>query len=54
MTAYHKEPGPCRSHLINAITRAAHENPWGNPWDCQALEETAGQLLHATVWNVDA
>jgi len=47
--AWKKEPGYTRADIVNAITRAAHEEAWGNPWDCTDLEEQGGQLLYNRV-----
>jgi hypothetical protein len=44
--AWLKEPGETRSAYVNAITRAAHESPWSNPWATDELEEQAGKLLY--------
>ena len=45
-TAWLKEPGYNRADFVNAVTRAAHESPWSNPWAAEALEEQAGELLY--------
>jgi hypothetical protein len=47
--AWEREPGNTKADVINAITRAAHEEPWSSPWTSGALEEQAGRLLHARV-----
>jgi hypothetical protein len=45
--AWEREPARyTRTALLNAITRAAHENPWTSPWTAHELEETAGRLLY--------
>lgn len=51
MTAWAKEPGDTLAHVNAAITRAAHESAseWSSPWVTEDLEETAGELLYATV-----
>jgi len=50
LAAWQKEPARyTRTAVVNAITRAAHENPWSNPWAAQELEEAAGRLLHVRV-----
>jgi hypothetical protein len=46
VSAWKKEPGYTRADVINAVTRAAHEESWSNPWDSTDLEEQAGQLLY--------
>jgi hypothetical protein len=50
--AWEMEPGYSKTSIVNAVTRAAHENPWGRWTDVQDLEETGGQLLFQPVWNV--
>jgi len=50
--AWDVEPGYTKSAVVNAITRAAHEEPWNTPWVTEDLERQAGQLLYAKVWNV--
>ena len=45
--AWEKEPGYTRASLVNAISRAAHEAAWANPWVTEELEEAAGRLLAA-------
>jgi hypothetical protein len=44
--AWEREPGWTQADLVNAISRAAHEEPWTNPWARSALEEQAGQYLY--------
>jgi hypothetical protein len=44
--AWEKEPGYTKADLVNAISRAAHEEPWSNPWARSSLEEQAGQYLY--------
>ena len=51
--AWEKEPGHSRVAFVNAITRAAHEEPWQRWTDEEDLERTGGRLLYAKVWNVD-
>lgn len=52
MRAWHQEPGGTRADVLNAITRAAHEETWGNPWASSELEEQAGKLLYNfNVWG---
>jgi len=46
VTAWEKERGETRAHFVNAITRAAHESPWSNPWATDDLEEEASKLLY--------
>lgn len=43
---WQQEPGYNRKAVINAITRAAHREPWRNPWVGQEMEEQAGKLLY--------
>lgn len=49
MSAWSSEPGYTRASVLNAVTRAAHENAWSSPWASQALSEQAGQLLYQQV-----
>lgn len=51
--AWEKEPGYSRTAFVNAVTRAAHEEPWQRWTDEEDLERTGGRLLYAKVWNVD-
>ncbi len=51
--AWEKEPGYSRTAFVNAVTRAAHEEPWKRWTDEEDLERTGGRLLYAKVWNVD-
>lgn len=44
--AWDKEPGYTRASIVNAITRASHENSWRSPWATTELEEQAGELLY--------
>lgn len=44
--AFSLEPGGTRADVLNAITRAAHEEEWGNPFAASELEEQAGKLLY--------
>jgi len=44
--AWVKEPGYTKAAIVNAITRAAHENSWRSPWATTELEEQAGELLY--------
>jgi hypothetical protein len=46
LCAWSQEPGGTRADVLNAITRAAHEETWGNPWAASELEEQAGKLLY--------
>jgi hypothetical protein len=50
--AWEMEPGYSKTAYVNAVTRAAHENPWGKWTDVEDLEEVGGQLLYQPVWNV--
>lgn len=47
--AWRLQPGYSKAHIVNAITRAAHTNPWTNPWSTETLEEQAGELLYNKV-----
>lgn len=52
MRAWQMEPGYSKTAVVNAVTRAAHENPW-TKWEAvEALETTGGALLYQPVWNV--
>lgn len=45
--AWEQEPARyTRTAVVNAITRAAHSNPWSSPWAAQAIEEQAGELVY--------
>ena len=47
MSAYEKEPGFTRADILNAVTRAAHEETWWTSFDqSEQAEEQAGQLLY--------
>jgi hypothetical protein len=48
--AWKKEPGYTKAAMVNAISRAAHENNWTSPWITQSLEESAGELLYNKVY----
>lgn len=50
--AWLMEPGYSKADFVNAITRAAHESPWERYSATEELEEQAGQLLYAKVWDV--
>lgn len=50
--AWDQEPGYSKAAFVNAITRAAHEEPWTTPWVTEEIERSAGELLYAKVWNV--
>ena len=50
--AWLAEPGYSKADIVNAITRAAHESPWERYSATEELEEQAGQLLYARVWDV--
>ncbi len=51
--AWEKEPGHSRVAFVNAVTRAAQEEPWKRWTDEEDLERVGGRLLYAKVWNVD-
>lgn len=44
--AWEKEPGYTKMAMVNALSRAAHENRWSSPWASQTLEQSAGELLY--------
>lgn len=52
-SAWEREPGYSKTDILNAITRAAHENTWGTWTDSEELESQAGELLYAKVWDLD-
>ena len=52
-TAWEREPGYSKTAILNAITRAAHEDTWSSWSDAEDLESTAGALLYQKVWNLD-
>lgn len=52
-TAWEREPGYSKTAILNAITRAAHENTWSSWADAEDLESQAGELLYQKVWNLD-
>ena len=52
-TAWEREPGYSKASILNAITRAAHEEEWRSWSDAEDLESTAGELLYQQVWNLD-
>jgi hypothetical protein len=51
--AWEREPGYSKTHILNAITRSAHEQTWTSWADTEELESQAGELLYAKVWNLD-
>ena len=51
--AWEREPGYSKTDILNAITRAAHENTWSSWSDSEELESQAGELLYQRVWNLD-
>jgi hypothetical protein len=51
--AWEREPGYSKASILNAITRAAHEEEWRSWDDSEELESTAGELLYQPVWNLD-
>jgi hypothetical protein len=53
MRAWQMEPGYSKTSIVNAVTRAAHENPWAKWTDVEDLERTGGELLFAKVWEVE-
>lgn len=48
--AWTAEPGYTKADILNAVTRAAHSNPWSNPWAAQSLSDQAGELLYQNVY----
>ena len=50
--AFDKEPSRTKAGILNAVTRAAHEEPWRDWTTTEDLERAAGELLFAKVWNV--
>lgn len=50
--AYQAEPGYGKTAIVNAVTRAAHEESWGSWSDVEDLERTGGALLFQPVWNI--
>lgn len=48
--AWEKEPGWTRADIVNAVTRAAHEEAWSSPWATSSLEQQGGELLYAKVY----
>jgi hypothetical protein len=52
--AWDFEPGYSKAAIVNAITRAAHTEEWRSWQTTEELERTAGELLYARVWNVQA
>ena len=51
--AWEREPGYSKASILNAITRAAHEEEWRSWSDAEELESAAGELLYQPVWNLD-
>ena len=51
--AWEREPGYSKTSILNAITRAAHEQTWTSWADTEELESQAGELLYQKVWNLD-
>jgi hypothetical protein len=50
--AFDREPNRTKAGILNAVTRAAHEEPW-KVWTTEEdLERAAGEMLFAKVWNV--
>jgi hypothetical protein len=53
MAAWHREPGQAATDMVNAVTRAAHESTWANPWVADDLQAQAGRLLaNAGKWTI--
>lgn len=50
--AWDFSPGYTKSSFVDAVTRAAHTEDWQDPWTVEALQDTAGDLLYAQVWQV--
>jgi hypothetical protein len=53
LEAWQKEPGDDRNSFVNAVTRAAHEQPWNRWTTAEDLERLGGRLLFAKAWNVE-
>ncbi len=51
--SWEREPGYSKASILNAITRAAHEQEWKSWADTEELESAAGELLYQQVWNLD-
>jgi hypothetical protein len=51
--SWEREPGYSKTAILNAITRAAHEQTWSSWADTEELESQAGELLYQKVWNLD-
>lgn len=51
--AWQEEPGHSRTAVVNAVTRAAHEEKWRRWTDTEDLERVGGELLYAKRWNLD-
>ncbi len=45
VSAWEKEPGPGRTHFVNAITRYAHETEQSSPWDEDEFQDAASDIL---------
>jgi hypothetical protein len=52
MRAYQAEPGYGKTAIVNAVTRVAHSETWGNWTDVEDLERKGGELLFQPVWNI--
>lgn len=52
LDAFAYEPFSTKSGVLNAITRAAHQESWKSPWVTMDLEEKAGELLWAKSWDM--
>jgi len=51
-SAWQAEPGYDKTAIVNAVTRAAHENPWAKWTDVEDLERVGGELLFAPKWDI--
>ena len=50
--AYQCEPGHGKTAIVNAVTRAAHENEWARWSDVESMEHDGSALLFAKNWNL--
>ncbi len=53
LAAWNKEPMRTKAGVLNAITRAAHEQTWRTWATAEELERKAGELLFAKEWKVE-
>lgn len=50
--AWQREPGYNRASIVNAVTRAAHNDRWRSPWAAAQVEEEGSKLLYVRVLNL--